>query len=416
MIRRAARAVPAVDPASDAYARATGRLVPLAPAVLGALLASMSLAHLASVQDVVGSFLALASGTLGVTVCVAAFVLRRRRPTGHRAHAVLALCLVLAALDALVAQRASGGLERSADLVLVVAGGCAVLLDRRWLVGTLALLLGIWGAAALTGPVATLPYAVFTMLVAGAGGLSMRRVRLTALAEVEALETEVETLEGELETLGGRVAALETRASLAVLDPLTGLPDRRGLQLVGQHLVAIARREGGAVGCTFVGIDGMAAVHTWGGAEGVDTLVRHVCGITRSVVRATDVVGRWREGMLVVVTHGQGAPMDVLEQRIAAKLAQDCPIPPEVWPRRLVLGRAVMHPWDDGGLVTLLTAAERDIHANLGTPAPAPTAEARAEAAAAFGRQAEAVVGEGVNQVVAQAWRTVSAQATSAAP
>lgn len=386
---------PTVDPDSGAYRRATGRLVPLAPAVLGGLLASMSLAHLASVQDVVGGFLALASGTLGVAICAGSLVLRKRRPTGHAAHAVLALCLVLAALDALVAQRATGGLERSADLVLVVAGACAVLLDRRWLVGTLALLGGIWGASAVTGPLATLPYAVFTMAVATASGLGMRRVRLVAVAEV---------------------AELEARARLAVLDPLTGLPDRRGLQLVGQHLVAIARREGGAVGCTFVGIDQLAAVRDAAGAETVDTLVKHVAAITRSVVRATDVVGRWREGMLVVVTHGQGAPMDVLEQRIATKLALDCPVPEEVWARRLVLGRAVMHPWDDGGLVTLLSAAERDIHARMGIAAPAASAEARAEAAAAADRQAAAASGEQATRVVAEAWRTVSAKAEAAVP
>ena len=401
--------IPAIDPASGAWARATGRLVPLAPGVLGALLAAMSLAHLASVEDVVGGFLALASGTVGIAVAVGSFVLRRRRPTGHAAHAVLALCLVLATLDALVAQRATGGLERSADLVLVVAGGCAVLLDRRWLYGTLALLLGLWGAAAATGPAATLPYAVFSLVVAGVMGRSLRRSRFVALSEVVALETRV----GELTA---QVAELTVRANLAVLDPLTGLPDRRGLQLVGQHLVAIARREGGAVGCTFVGIDGMGAVADALGADGVDTLVKHVAGITRSVVRATDVVGRWREGMLVVVTHGQGAPMDVLEQRIATRLAADCPIPADVWPRRLVLGRAVMHPWDDGGLVTLLSAAERDIHANLGQAAPAPSAEASAEAATALARQADAQVGEAVTRIAAETWRTVSAKALTDAP
>lgn len=369
--------------------RGTSRLVTLAPAVLGALLATMSLAHLASVRDLSGGFLAVATGTLGVSICLAALVLRRRRPAGHRGHAVLALCLVLAALDALLAQRATGGLERSADLVLVVGGACAVLLDRRWLLGTLALLLGIWGAAAASGPLVTLPFTALSMLVGAATGLAMRRARLAALAEV---------------------AALEARASLAVLDPLTGLPDRRGLQLVGRQLVAIARREGGAVGCTFVGIDGMAQVQERLGAEGMDTLVQHVAGITRSVVRATDVVGRWREGMLVVVTHGAGAPMDVLEQRIATKLAQDCPVPVDVWPRRLVLGRSVMHPWDDGGLVTLLAAAEQDIHSRLGSGAPAPLADPDAESRDVADRQAQAVAAERGTEAVAEAWRTVSAR------
>jgi diguanylate cyclase (GGDEF)-like protein len=376
------------------HERATSRLVPLAPAVLGALLATMSLAHLNSISDLAGGFLALASGTAGVGVCVAAVVLRRRRPTGHWAHAVLAGCLVLGALDALLAQSATRTLERSGDLVLVVAGACAVLLDRRWLFGTLALLLGIWGAAALTGPIAALPYAAFTMAVGAASGLGMRRVRLAALAEL---------------------AALEARAAHAVLDPLTGLPDRRGLQLVGQHLVAIARREGGAVGCTFIGIDGLSRVEEALGPDGVDTLVQHVAGITRSVVRGTDVVGRWREGMLVVVTHGAGAPMDVVQDRIATKLAEESPIPVEVWGRRLVLGRAVMQPWDDGGLVTLIAAAEQDIHSRLDGRGSALNRAARAEAEAAAARLADAVVAEASTRGVAEAWRVISPAAAPVA-
>jgi GGDEF domain-containing protein len=377
---------------SAAFERGTGRLLPLAPGCLGALLATMSLAHLGSVDDVMGGFVALATGTAGAAVCVGSLALRRHRPTGHPAHAVLSACLVLAALDCLLSQRATGGLERSADLVLVVAGGCAVLLDRRWLGATLALLLGMWGAAALSGPPATLPYAAVTMALGAGSGLVARRVRLRALAEV---------------------AALEARASLAVLDPLTGLPDRRGLQLVGQHLVAIARREGGAVGCMFLGIEGLADVESALGAHGRDVLVRHVAGITRSVVRATDVVGRWRDGMLVVVTHGGGAPMDVLERRIAAQLALDCPIPERVWARRLVLGRAVLHPWDDGGLVTLLTAAEQDIHGRIGGVTPAPDAQAVAEVAAAADRQVDAVAAEAGAAALAQAWRTVTAAAAA---
>ena len=371
------------------HERGTARLVPLAPAVLGALLATMSLAHLVTVDDIAGGFVALASGTVGIAVCSASLLLRRQRPTGHRAHAVLALCVVLAALEALVTQSTTGSLERSGDLALVVAGACAVLLDRRWLAGTLTLLLGIWGAAALTGPLVLLPFAAATMVVGATSGLALRRARLAALAEV---------------------AALEAAAALAALDPLTGLPDRRGLQLVGRHLVAIARREGGAVGCTFVGIDGMAHVGTCAGQAGMDTLVRHVAGITHSVVRGTDVVGRWREGMLVVVTHGAGAPMDVLEQRIATLLAQECPLPQDVWPRRLVLGRAVMQPWDEGGLVTLLAAAERDICARIGAVPPEVGDEERAEAAAAAALRADAVAAEAGTRAVAEPWRTVTAR------
>ena len=133
-----------------------------------------------------------------------------------------------------------------------------------------------------------------------------------------------------VDVLTGRLMTKRQR----IPTPRESTPDAVG-EVVAQ--LAARFRWSGAVGCTFVGIDGMPRVRERLGEEGLDTLVQHVAGITRSVVRATDVVGRWREGMLVVVTHGAGAPMDVLEQRIATKLAQDCPVPADVWPRRLVL-------------------------------------------------------------------------------
>jgi diguanylate cyclase (GGDEF)-like protein len=212
------------------------------------------------------------------------------------------------------------------------------------------------------------------------------------------------------------VQQLAATAALAVLDPLTGLPDRRGVQLVAARLLAIARRESGAVGCTFVRLEGYQDVLQTAGPTAADALVVHVAGVIGAVVRGTDVVARWSTSDFVVVAHGQGAPMDVLEGRIERLLGADCPVPESVWAPRLLLGRAVLEPWDEGGLATTLEAAERDMYLRAGLEPPRASLDAEAEAAAAHSLRAQAAHGEAVSEMITAVDGVLGEAARSVAP
>jgi GGDEF domain-containing protein len=63
------------------------------------------------------------------------------------------------------------------------------------------------------------------------------------------------------------------------------------------------------------------------GQQAGDALFVHLTTVLQSVTRATDVVARWSQSRLVVVTHGAGAPMDVLSERVVRALPRDCPVP-----------------------------------------------------------------------------------------
>jgi diguanylate cyclase (GGDEF)-like protein len=354
----------------------------MAPACLGAVLTCLSLVHLTGLEDRRAVYLAVAGGTAGLLLVAAALWWRGRAMTSHPAHAVMAACLLLAAADILAHSRLTGSLERTGELMLTLAAAAAVLLDNRWFYPTAGTLVGAWGAAALTGDPATRTFQLVALAVACTLCVAVARARAAAVDEF---------------------AEVHDAAALAVLDPLTGLVDRRGVHLLGDKLVAIARRESGAVGATFVEVPGLEEVRRTAGDEVADDLVVHLAGVLESVTRRTDVVARWGQDQFVLVTHGPGAPMDVLEGRIARVIEVGCPVPDGVWEPELQLGRAVLQPWDEGGLAGLLADAERDVYVRSGRRPPEPSPLAQADAAAAERHRAQAAGGQAASEVVAAA-------------
>jgi GGDEF domain-containing protein len=373
--------------------RAVGRWIPLAPATLGAALACLSLAHLGSVgDDLLGAFLALGTGTVGIALALSSLLWRGHRLGHAGAHAVLAGCILLAAADTLAYVRITGGLERTADLMLLVLACGGVLLGTRWYLGTLSLLLGGWIAVAAAAPT-TAGFQGLALVTSVGLGIGVRRARVAAVAEA---------------------MQVHARAALAAVDLLTGLPDSRGVPLVAAHLLAIARRESGAIGCTFVDVDGYATLAR-ASAWDAEALLVHVAGVLTSVSRGTDVVGRWHGSQFVVVTHGQGAPMDVFEGRIARAIEQGCPVGPQQWNRRLLLGRAVLQPWDEGGLPSLIAAAEHDLYVRQGLAPPSTGQDVAQDAARAAALRTTAEQGEAAAEAVAAAHATLEAASEASA-
>lgn len=336
----------------------TPRLVPLAPVTLGATLACLALGRLAAddaaaTTSAIGTpvaqsvlpvvVLSVASGSAGLLLMVLG-LLWRRQPLGPvAAHAVLAGCVLLGSADTVAYTQATGRADRSAELILLAAASALCLVRRLWFVGALGGVLLGWLVLAAPGGPATGLYVV-GLVVSATVALTTRRARLARLDEV---------------------AGLRHRAGLSVLDPLTGLPDRQGIALIGAQLLAIARRESGAIGCTVVQLVGLDGVRVRAGQVAADALVSHVAEVLRGAVRGTDVVGRWSNDQLVVVAHGPGASLDILIGRLGDALEPGCPLSARQWPRRLRMGHALLEPWDDGGLLTTIASARRSMERSL---------------------------------------------------
>ena len=143
----------------------------------------------------------------------------------------------------------------------------------------------------------------------------------------------------------------------AVRDHLTGLANRRGLAMVGGQMVEQARRQGDAVHCIFVDIDGLKRVNDALGHAVGDEVIVAVAEALRAATRATDVVARWGGDEFCVVGPGPGmAPLE-LERRVrdGVVLAAEVPV---------------------GGLAGPGQRGRRDARAR-GTPAPSRRCSAR---------------------------------------
>jgi diguanylate cyclase (GGDEF)-like protein len=277
----------------------------------------------------------------------------RRETSTHRAPvlgadllATAAVCVAGATglLGLLVSPRPGTDPGWSMPVVIALAAAGTVMLSLRWLVATWYALWLAWLVCLTVGDTTFEGMVLWLVVGAAATGLGL----VTCLSR--------RTLTDEL------ARAQETAALASVRDPLTGLANRRGLSLLGQQMVEVARRQGDAVHCVYVDIDQLAHVNDVVGHEAGDEVVVAVADALRAVTRSTDVVARWGGDEFCVVGPGAGmAPME-LERRVREKVMLNPPVPDEVWSPRVCAGGAMLAPWDSGSLDTLLGKADQEMY------------------------------------------------------
>jgi diguanylate cyclase (GGDEF)-like protein len=173
--------------------------------------------------------------------------------------------------------------------------------------------------------------------------------------------------------------ALEFAQDATVHDPLTDLANSKGLDLLGEQILESARRRGDAVYCIFVDVDGLGRVSGRLGQSGVDEVLLTVADALRRTTRKTDAVARWGDGEFVVLGPGTGLAPQEMERRIRAQCSEHSSIDRSIWHARVSAGGAVLEPWDDGSIESLLRQANREMHLRralrreAGVPAYQPT-------------------------------------------
>ncbi len=285
--------------------------------------------------------------------------------TAPRLAALLAATGVLTVVRAVVAGLPLTGLDGA--LVAVVA---ALLLGRRAVTWVGTVTLSGWVAVTsfaavhdvMSGGPGTIGSAVHwvygTVTVAAGIGVA-HALALRAGLVTAPVEPGVVTAPATALAAPGPASAAP--ASSAAQDPLTGLVNRLGVELVAAPMIENARRSGQAVHCLFLDVDGLRAVNEAAGLEGGDAVLREVADVMRSCVRGTDVVARWTGDEFVAVGPGTGMSPLELERRVRARIVTHPPVPAEVWNGRVSIGSATLVPWDEGDLVALITKAETDM-------------------------------------------------------
>jgi diguanylate cyclase (GGDEF)-like protein len=288
-----------------------------------------------------GLALAVSAGVVCALVAVAV----RLRPVPKRfSHAVTASVLLVGAGVSTAHMVLAGEARDSSDLMLLTVCAGAVLLSVRWLVGTLYLVWGAWMAGAiLVGPKDAWTHYLLGMASATVVAFLVNRLRRHQTIDLHSARAEAE--------------------AAAVRDHLTSMANRRGLAMLGGQIVETSRRQGDAVHCIFVDIDGLKAVNDAAGHSAGDEVIIAVAEALRGATRATDVVARWGGDEFCVVGPGPGMSPLELERRIRDHVrAGTLPVAETVWPVRVSAGGAMLAPWDSGSLDSLLSKADQEMY------------------------------------------------------
>jgi len=180
------------------------------------------------------------------------------------------------------------------------------------------------------------------LVLAGAVALLLRRRSRLAADEVEQ----------------ARGQAQET----AVRDPLTGLLNPKGLAMLAGPILESARRRGDAVYCVVVDVDGLTTENAEQGERAGDDVLLTVSDVLSRCTRGTDAVARWGDDEFVVVGPGTGLPPLEIERRVRALCRIGHSVDRTGPQPRITAGGAILEPWDDGDVESLLRNAGRDMH------------------------------------------------------
>lgn len=97
---------------------------------------------------------------------------------------------------------------------------------------------------------------------------------------------------------------------MMLVDDLTGLLNRRGLQLVGEQALYKARRDGVGVVLLFLDLDGLKQINDGFGHSAGDEAIRTLAGVIRDVMRGSDIaarIGGDEFAMLIFDADGEAA-------------------------------------------------------------------------------------------------------------
>jgi len=259
---------------------------------------------------------------------------------------VVAAALALAGLASGLRGAGAGDPWAASDVVLAVLAAGA-LRSRRSAIAAVAGTELSWAVALLVGcPQVRSPLAHPLLLLALAGpaallAAAVRQAHARMVAEV--------------------AEARRAAGQNAVTDTLTGVTNRRGMELMALPMIEHARRQGEAVHCLFIDLDAFRGVNEALGRGAGDDVLVAVCEAVLASVRATDIVGRWAGDQFVVIGPGTGTSPLEMERRVRSHLADNPPAPSDVWDGDVSIGSATLVPWDEGNIDSLLRRAEEDM-------------------------------------------------------
>ena len=288
-------------------------------------------------------------GVCALGFSLLAFLATTRRLPGWRRETVAALVPIVAAAAAATRTGLLDAYWPAAELVLAAAAACVVT-AKHWFWSVLGSVGALWAgcvvAAVLRGGFGLEQAAIWLhigLLVAAAGGLATAIRRARTASAIALVQANRQLLEH------------------SVRDPLTGVANRKGLELVARPMIDLARRQGHAVHCLVVDVDTLRGINEEHGVREGDEVLLAVADALKVATRTTDIVARWGGDEFVLLGPGTGTSPLEMERRIRAHLSTVLTLPRGAWQGRVSAGAATLVPWDGDDLEGLLQRAEQDL-------------------------------------------------------
>lgn len=274
----------------------TGSTLRLALITVGASCLFYIPVHLSS-HAAGARLLALVTSLIGVTF-LTGWLWTRTHPVPTRlSQPVFALVILITASSAIYSQAVAGDEQWTTNMSIIMIGVGMCIVGWRWSLATALAAVTTWlvfaapplGSASLNASTASLVFSCFAACIINTG----RRNSLVRVLQVT-----------------------EEAERAAVIDSLTQVYNRRGLQLVASHLVLAARRAAEPVGAIVVDVDGFKSINDRLGHQAGDHVLAAVAGALESCARESDVVARWGGDEFVVITLGAAPDAEDLARRL----------------------------------------------------------------------------------------------------
>ncbi len=144
-------------------------------------------------------------------------------------------------------------------------------------------------------------------------------------------------------------ARLEEVERLASLDALTGLRNRRSVELQLERRI----KEGRRASVIYVDLNGFKRINDAFGHIAGDDLLKQFAGELRAALRAADIVGRWGGDEFIVMIDGDSRQAEMLVDRIEKWVTGDYVLTATAVPQKVkITAAAGVASWQPGDTVT----------------------------------------------------------------
>jgi diguanylate cyclase (GGDEF)-like protein/PAS domain S-box-containing protein len=152
----------------------------------------------------------------------------------------------------------------------------------------------------------------------------------------------------------------------ALLDPVTGLPNRYLLEDRLEHALAQRRRGGHELAVLFVDLDGFKVVNDTAGHRVGDAVLQEAGRRITASARGADTVARWAGDEFVVLCEGVTDPRDAerIAERITAACAEPFGVAGQVFALGASVGLSMTGPPPSVDADTLLDLADQAMYAH----------------------------------------------------